>query len=103
MSKWYVDSKISNLHDSESCALSKNKVILYAKTTDISDVLTIIEVFENVIIVHAHSAIILRILVVDEVSENRVILYVNFANISATIYFLNRYASILVSFDFHFR
>ena len=85
MSKSYVDSKISNIHDFRFFKLSKNKIILYAKTANISNVLTIVDVFEKMIISHAHSAIISRILIVVEVSENKIILYENFAIISTTI------------------
>ena len=37
---------------------SKNKIILYAKTTNILNILTFVDVFEKIIILHVHFAII---------------------------------------------
>ena len=50
ISKSHVDSKISNLNVSNAFRSSKNRVSLYAKTADISDVLILVDVFEKVII-----------------------------------------------------
>ena len=86
MPKSYAGSKTSDLYLSRPSRLPENRTILYAKTTDIPDVLTVVEVPEKVAILHAHPAIISRVLTVVGVPENRAILYANPANIPATIY-----------------
>ena len=77
-------------------SMSKNKTILYAKTTNISNVSTIVDMFKKIIILRMHFAIISKILIVIEMSKNKAILYVNFANISTIILFFDS-----ICFDFN--
>ena len=81
------------MHVSRASRLPENRSNLYAKTADISNVLAIVNMLEEVIILHVHSAVISRILIVVGVSENRAILYAYRANISATIILLDSICS----------
>ena len=103
MPKSYADSKTSVLNDSGPSKPSENGAFLYAKTTDIPGVLTLIDVLENMTISYAHPAHVSRVLTVVECQRTgRFCMWI--LQISQQrFYFLTRYAPALVTLDFHLR
>ena len=85
MPKSYVGSRTLVLHDSEPCILPENGAILYAKTTDIPGVLTLVDVSENVAISYAKTTDIPDALILIDVSEKVANLYANPAIISKVL------------------
>ena len=69
MPKSYVGSKALDLHVVRPCRPPENEATLYAKTADISGVLTVVDVPEKVNVLYAKTADIPGVLKVIEVHE----------------------------------
>ena len=83
------------------CKLSKNEIILYAKTTNISNVLSIVEMFEIFDQFICTFCNYLMILIVNECQKTKRFYIWILQTFQQRLYFLNRYVSTLISFDFY--